>query len=454
LVILKEFLEKIAGENFMKKLLLMLLLIVTVMSLTLTGCKKQPGSAGASADETVTLSVYMQIDIADPQYEYWPVTLEAFAQKHPNIKLEFEYVSGEQFHDKFQAMAATGDIPDLFTTYAGARSSYILDRGLVKDLRPNLTDEIKSHYTSAIWDPQGPNGEIYIISPNMSVCTVVYVNTRLQKELGLATPKTLDELIGQVPTIRAKGYTPLMFANKGVWQAQSLLLSMLTDRMAGKAWFDRARAGTAKFTDKGFVDALAVIKRLVDTQTFPAGVNQLEGPEGWGDFVQGKSVYLLDAGWRISALKSAAKPEDYAGYEAIAFPAVAGEVTRGSSAATLGEALAMNAKLSGAKAGAAWEFLNFIYGQEGCEILMKYGTVPTYKLDYSKFDVDNLNLQYIELTNNQSMGYVIDAVMDGEGVNNVLNPGIQAVMIGDKTPAQLAAEYEAWVAANDSNRKK
>jgi raffinose/stachyose/melibiose transport system substrate-binding protein len=433
----------------MKKTFLTVLLITAGLSLVWAAGKKE-----ASSDDTVTLSVYMQIDIADPQYKYWPVTLDAFAKKYPNIKLEFEYVSGEQFHDKFQAMAAAGEIPDLFTTYAGARSSYILDRGLVKDLRPYLTDEFKSHYNSAIWDPQGPNGEIYIISPNLAVCTAVYVNTKLQKELGLTTPKTLNELIAQAPAIRAKGYTPLMFANKGVWQAQSLLLSMLVDRMAGKAWFDRARAGTAKFTDKGFVDALAVIKRLVDTQVFPAGVNQLEGPEGWGDFVQGKSVYLLDAGWRISALKGAAKPEDYAGYGVIAFPAIEGEVTRGSSAATLGEALAMSAKLSGAKADAAWKFLSFIYGQEGCEILMEYGTVPTYKLDYSKFNVDNLNKQYIDLINNQSMGYVIDAVMDGEGVNNLLNPGIQAVMIGDKTPAQLAAEYEAWVAANDSNRKK
>jgi raffinose/stachyose/melibiose transport system substrate-binding protein len=38
---------------------------------------------------------------------------------------------------------------------------------------------------------------------------------------------------------------------------------------------------------------------MVDTQLFPPGVNQLEGPEAWGAFVQGKAVYLLDAGWRI-----------------------------------------------------------------------------------------------------------------------------------------------------------
>jgi raffinose/stachyose/melibiose transport system substrate-binding protein len=410
--------------------------------------------SSAASTDTVTLSVYAQFDLAQPQSAYWPVTVDAFQKKYPNIKLDFEYVSGEAFHQKFQAMAASGDIPDLFTCYAGARSSYILDRGMVKDLRPWLTDAFKKNYNAAIWSPQGPNGEIYIISPNMAVCTVVYVNTKLQKKLGLSMPKTLDEMIAQVPAIRAAGLTPLAFGNKSQWQAQSFLLSMLTDRMAGTAWFDKAMKGTAKFTDKPFVDAIAVEKQMIDTKLLPAGVNQIETPQAMEEFIQGKAVYLLDAGWRVSGLKKAAAPEDYAGYAAIAFPAVKGEVVHGSSAATTGEALAMNSKLTGAKAEAAWNFLSFIYGQEGSDILMKYGTVPTYKLDYSKYDIDSLNKQYIQLINSQSMGYVIDAKMDGEGVNNLLNPGLQAVMMGTKTPAQLAGEYEAWVAANDSNRKK
>jgi raffinose/stachyose/melibiose transport system substrate-binding protein len=229
---------------------------------------------------------------------------------------------------------------------------------------------------------------------------------------------------------------------------------MLTDRMAGKAWFDKARAGTAKFTDPQFASALDVVKRMVDTQLFPPGVNQLEGPEAWGAFVQNQAVYLLDAGWRISALKGAASAADYANYQVIAFPAISGEVTRGSSAATLGEAIAMNAKLSGAKADAAWNFMSFVYGPEGSDILLRHGTVPTYKLDLSAYSLDHLTKQYIELIGSQTMGYVIDAVMDGEGVNNLLNPGIQAVMMGSKTSSRLAAEYEAWVAANDTNRKK
>ncbi|MDR2481258.1 MAG: extracellular solute-binding protein [Spirochaetaceae bacterium] len=430
----------------MKKLMIGLLTAVCVLAVS---CSKENKNG-----EAVTLSVYMQMDLAHPMSEYWPVTLEAFAQKYPDIKLEFDYISGEPFHDKFQAMAASGDIPDLFTCYAGTRSSYLLSRGLVKDLRPYLDDQFKSNFNGAIWEPQGPNGEIYIVSPNIAVCTEIFVNTKLQKQLGLDMPLTLDEMIAQAPEIRKAGLTPLMFANKASWQATSLLLSTLVDRTAGRAWFDAAISGAAAFSDAPFVDALSIIKRMVDTQLFPQGVNQLEDPESWGAFVQGKAVYLLEAGWRIAALKNAAAPEDYEQYQVIPFPAVNGEVNKGSSAGTLGEALAMNAHLSKEKADAAWKFISFIYGEEGADILMKYGSLPTYKLDYSRYDIDALNRQYIELTGVQPLGYVIDGKMDGEGVHNILDSGLQAVMMGTKTPEELASEYEAWVAANDPVRKK
>ena len=428
-----------------KRIVVLLLCVIAFMA----ACNRE-----TIPDGVIVLRGYAQMDLANPQALQWIETLEAFERAHPNIRIEWEYAAGELFHDRFQAMVAANDVPDIFTVYAGARSGYLFNRNLVKDIRPFLTPEFMAQFTSSIWEPQGPNGEIWIISPRLAVCTVIYVNTRLQRELGLENPETLDELIAQVPAIRQAGLTPLMFGNGGVWQAQSFLLSMLVDRMAGREWFDRAKAGTAHFTDPQFVAALDIVRRMVDTQLFPAGVNQIQGPEAWAAFVRGEAVYLLDAGWRIPALLNAATPEDFASYSVIGFPAISGEVTSNSSAATLGEAIGMNANLSGARAEAAWTFMSFIYGQVGSEILLRHGVVPTFNLNLDGIEIDHLTRQYIELVNSQSMGYVIDAVMDGEGVNNILNPGIQAVMMGHETSASLAARYEAWVAANDSNRRR
>jgi raffinose/stachyose/melibiose transport system substrate-binding protein len=434
----------------MKKFLLCVLLTTAVAVTGFAGGQK--GAAGANG--TVTLTGYMQIDPADPQYAYWGPTLDAFTKAYPNIKLDFEYVTGEQFHDKFQTMAASGQIPDLFTCYAGARSSYLIDRGLVKDLRPYLTDAVKAKYNSAIWQPQGKNGEIYIVSPNMAVCTVVYANPAVLSKLGLKPARTMAELTGQVAAIRGAGLEVMTFGNNAQWPGSSILLSALVERTGGTAWFDKAMSGAAKFSDKPFVDALAVIKQMMDSRILPAGVNQLTGMNAITEFVNGKAAYMLQSGWSQSSIKGAADPAMYAQIEPLPFPDIAGDQSPGANAATLGEALAMGAKLSKEKADAAWTFLSFIYGEPGMDLFMKAGEVTTYKLDLSKYDIEPLTRKYIDMIGKQKMGYVIDAKMDGEGVNNVLNAGIQAVMIGDKTPQQVATEYETWVAKNDSNRKR
>jgi hypothetical protein len=43
--------------------------------------------------------------------------------------------------------------------------------------------------------------------------------------------------------------------------------------------------------------------------------------------------------------------------------------------------------------------------------------------------------------------------MDAQGVQQVINAGLQELVLGSTTAKDLAAKYESWVAANDSNRK-
>jgi raffinose/stachyose/melibiose transport system substrate-binding protein len=421
--------------------------LMALAFLFLAGC-------GGKNDGTITLTGYIQIDPADPQYASWNPTLAAFSELYPNIKLDFEYVTGEQFHDKFQIMATARQIPDLFTLYAGQRSGYILNRGLAMDLRPFLTDEFKANYNEAIWEPQGPNGEIYIIAPNMAVATVIYANPALLSGLGLSPATTLNELIAQVPTIRGAGFDVLMFGNSAVWPGSSLLQSALLERTAGKDWFARAMSGEAKFSDRPFVESLEVIKRMTDARVFSAGMNQLSGLNAITEFVNGRSAYLLQAGWSLSAIRAAADPEFFNTILVLPFPDLPNDLNPGSNVATLGEAIGMSSRLGKEKAEAAWAFLSFLYGEFGMDALMRKGSDVTYRLDLSKYDIDPVMRQYIEMTDRQHMGWIIDAKMDGEGVNLVLNPGIQAITIGSKTPQQVADEYEAWVAANEAGRRR
>jgi raffinose/stachyose/melibiose transport system substrate-binding protein len=67
-------------------------------------------------------------------------------------------------------------------------------------------------------------------------------------------------------------------------------------------------------------------------------------------------------------------------------------------------------------------------------------------------DLDVLIKQLNAFIAETPSGYVIDSVMDAEGMA-VLHAGLQEMIMGSKAPKQVGQTYEEWVAANDSNRK-
>ena len=420
--------------------------------LFLTGSFLFANGSDESSDGAIVLKTYFQMDPAAEQYKGHAAVMEAFEAARPDVTFEHEYATGEAFHQKFQAMVASRKLPDVFTTYIGKRTAYVTETGNALDLREYLTDDFMARFSSSTWEPQGAGGEIYTIAPSMAVCHAMYVNTDLLAKLGLEIPSTYEELLAQVEPIRAAGYYPVSMGNKDQWVVNSWLLSAFVERLGGKAWFNKAMSGEASFTDKPFVESLAIINEMVQKNVFSPGVNQMSNTEADQEFYQQKSVYLIDAGWRTSGMVNELPQEQQDAIKMIVFPALPGEVSPNSSAAVLSEGFGMNAKLSGTAQGqAAYDFIAFNAGEEGASLRLEYGEIPTFKLDYSQFDLPGLQLEYAQFQQDHPMGYVIDSMMDGEGMG-LLNPDIQAMMFGNLSPEDVASRYEAWVAENDSNR--
>lgn len=428
--------------------------LLTAVFLLAFGSSVFASGSQETADEGIVLSTYLQIDPANPQQKGYVEMQAAFEASRPDITFQHEYATGEAFHQKFQAMVASRELPDVFTTYIGKRTAYVTETGNAMDLNEYLTDDFKNQFSAATWEAQGPNGEIFTIAPSMAVCHAMYVNTTILDELGLDIPKTYEELLAQVEPIRAAGYYPVSMGNKDQWVVNSWLLSAFVDRMGGKEWFNKAMVGDASFTEAPFVKSLEFVSEMVEKNVFSPGVNQMSNTEADQEFYQQKSAYLIDAGWRTSAMVTTLPQEQQDAIKMIVFPALPGEVSSNSSAAVMSEGFGINSKLSGTQEGqAAFDFIAFYTGKEGSEIRLGTGEIPTFKLDYSGKDMPGLQMAYVKFQQDHPMGYVIDAKMDGEGMG-LLNPDIQAMMFGNITAAEVAERYEAWVVENDSNRMK
>jgi raffinose/stachyose/melibiose transport system substrate-binding protein len=402
--------------------------------------------------EKIKLTMFDYLDLTDPvevknREEMW----DAFSKLYPDIEIEREFGFSEAYHNKLQPMAVAGQIPDIIFLWPGKRTAYVTGRGLIKDLRPWIKGH-EAEFAGGALNAQGPNGEIYELPEQMTATHVMYTNEKLLKELGLTFPKTLDELIAQGETIRAAGLIPISMANKDGWQMQSCLLSALTERAGGLDWYDKAIVGEASFADAEFVNALSVIDTLAKNEMFMPGINQADYGAGLTEFVNERAVYHIDGGWRVNSLVGELSDEQKTYITLNTFPDIPNQKGQaGSTAMVAGTGFGMNANLEGEKAEAAWKFIWFWSGPEGSKIRQKNGALTAYNLPEND-DLDILIKQLNKFVATTPSGYVIDAVMDAEGMS-VLHAGLQEMIMGAKTPEQVAQEYEAWVAANDSNRK-
>lgn len=438
----------------MKKILATVIFsLIALTSVFASGAKEEV----VGDDGVITLSGYMQIDPANPAYAGHNAVVEAFEEEYPNIKLDIEYASGEAFHQKFQAMAASRKIPDIFTCYGGARTAYIQEPGLVLDLNDTdyLTEDFKSKFKSVTFKAQGDDGELWMIPPTLAVCHVVYANRAILDELGLDYPKTFEEMISQVPTIREAGYYPISMGNKDPWVVNSWLLSLLVDRTGGPEWFMDAAKGRkgATFNDRAFVKTLEIIQTMCEEDLFSPGVNQMGNGEADQEFYQSKSVYLIDAGWRTGGMDSQLSKDFTKNIEMHVFPAIEGEVRSNTSTSVTGEGFGIAKAIEGTKkADAAWKFISFYTGEKGSKIFAQHGDIPTCNIDFSDIEMGVMQKKYADFQETHEMGYVFDSVMNGEGVS-LLNANIQAMMMGNGDPKEIAAQYEAWVAKRDTNRE-
>jgi len=429
-------------------------ILATIAVLVLLGGFSFAGGQSESRvsdDGTITLQVQHYLDLADNvSAGNFEVLVEAFHESNPDIQLEFDYLFNEPYHNKLQSSAIAGQLADVVFLWPGKRTGDVTGSGAIKDLRPWI-EEMDAEFAPAALAPQGPNGEIWELPEQVTATHVMFTNDRLLDELGLEFPETLEELIAQGEVIREAGYIPIAMDNGDGWQMQSCLLSALVERTGGREWFDRARTGEASFSDPEFVEAVEVIEALHANDMFSPGINQAAYGQALTDFVTEKAVYFIDGGWRTSNLTGEMTPDQYEYVSYNVFPELPTERGQaGATAIVAGTGFGMNAELEGAEADAAWEWIYFFAGPEGSAIKADQGWLPAVQIPLPD-DTPVLTKKLAAFVGSTPGGYVVDAVMDAEGMG-VLHPLLQEMMFGNVTPQEVGDRYEAWVAANDSGR--
>lgn len=412
----------------------------------------------AFAQEMVKLTVlnYQQADQAGYQEDVkiW----EDFEKANPDIDLEMEVLFNDPYHQKLQAYAAAGTLPDVFYVWPGSRSAVIHEKKLAKDLSKLLGPSYLKDFTGAATNPANQLGKYMAMLPqSFTYTSVMYVNKKIFADNGLKVPTTYAELKASVPKLKAKGIAVMMLPNKDKWPGQSCFFSAVAGRIAGDKFFDDVLAGKAKFTDKPFVDALTVVENFYKDGIIPRTDNAVGYGEGPGLFAQGKAAIFVDGDWRTGAyitdkasgkalIDPKAQASDFALMNLVTLP---GEKFPGATSAVAGTgwAIAGSIPAGSAKEKAAVRLIQYLYSEKVQGIRYSTGAyVPTRKGVKAELEPMPSMLPAFYAAN-PNTSYVIDGINGLDpSVAEAINNGVVDIGNGTKTAKQVAEEVQATFA--------
>jgi len=449
----------------MKKISVLTLALLMVVSATFAQGTKE----NAAADGQVELTVLNYIDMSEPNSANEVAMIwDRFTAENPDIKIVREDLFNEPFHQKTEAYVASGQLPDVLYMWPSGRSTSLHTTKSVKDLMPFLEkDGLVKSYNPATLIPQfgGYLGEL----PNGITTThMLYVNTKVLRDNGLAMPKSYADMKAMVAPLKAKGIDLIAMDNMDAWVMQSCLFSMVVGRFGGTDWYPSLASGKTNFNDAWFINSLKLIDDMYASEMIKR--NSLTSPYGSsrGRFASGKAAFYIDGDWSTGSFQTdittgqalVGRDAQANDFEMIVMPSLPGEVISNSNSGVVGTGYGMSANLvaGSAKEAAAWRLIKFLQGEYVQTYRLSTGaSFPSnLKVDVAKV-VKEANLEpfvakraaYYEKYN--TITPVIDGVLAGD-VYNVINTGLQEIGLGKKTPAQVGQDvqkaWEGWKKAN------
>ena len=369
----------------------------------------------------------------------------AFMEKNPNITIVREVFSVDQMRETVNTAMASGTGPDVISYDSGPGYAGVLaDAGL---LLPLDTYNEQYGWTERIAAPAIEtttiDGTLYGLPQQTDLIGMYYNKTLLDQE-GLTVPETLDDLVTFCGQATEKGYIPIAFADNEGWEAFHQF-SMTANQMVGPEGIQALLHSEGSWNTPEIVTAIdAYFVRLRDAGCFPDDPVAITYNDGNPLFYNGEALLHTTGSWLAGEMEEA-MPDYEIGF--VPFPEIEGGKGR---VWISGVGAAWFITSSTAHPDEAAAFLDFLVSPEAGKMWIEGSKVfVPFEVDLSTIEVSPLTRLVVETLQTAGdegvqFGYNVDVLAPPE-FNEMMSSGFQAILVGDKTAEQQAADLQtAW----------
>lgn len=220
-----------------------------------------------------------------------------FTRANPGINVKFEAFAVENYATILSTALAAGKGGDVIHTraYGGleqfAKAGYLLplDPATVPELA-NLPDDARASLTLRA------DGKVYSYA-FASQTLGLFINNTVFKDAGLTPPTTWDEMIAVSKALKAKNIVPLANGTATAWMCE-VFTSVFTNPLLGPGFTDDLLAGRATFSDPRYVGALGKLLELRDYM--PQGFTGIDYPTAQQLFLSGRAAMFAGGSFEIA----------------------------------------------------------------------------------------------------------------------------------------------------------
>ncbi len=451
----------------MKKKLIAGLLVTAMAMASLAGCAAAPAPAASgdaaapaateaaapaateaaapAAEGDVTLK-WALWDIASTVY-YQPL-IDAFEAEHPDIKIEMVDLGSTDYSTVLGTqLSGSGSDFDVVTIKDVPGYMTLVNKGVLEPLTDKISaDGIDLGAYNGITDQVTIDGSLYEL-PFRSDIWVLYYNKDVFDKAGVAYPTndmTWDEYdkLARSVTDTTAG-SEVYGAHYHTWRSTVQLMGILDGKQS-------IVDGTYDFT-KPYYDM--VLAQQADGVCMDYATLKTQGLHYSDAFAQGNIGMMNMGSWFISTLINKLQTGEYtdcANWGIVKYPHAEG-VEPGSTLATI---TGLSIPTSAPNKDAAWEFVKFVTGEKGAQVMAETGNIPAMTNDaiveaissmegfpqddtskealvtshtYLEMPANPLSSEIETVLNEQHDLIMTESETVDEGVTN-MNEGVQAIL--------------------------
>jgi ABC-type glycerol-3-phosphate transport system substrate-binding protein len=376
---------------------------------------------------------------------------QEFARKYEaktGVKINFElYAPSDSYSQKVRAAAQSGNLPDIFGILGEKRDfSSFVKAGHVLDLTPYMEESGQAwkncFFAKALsvnefrqGNSYGVKAGIYAVPIDIMTIRVLY-NKDLFKELGLnpdEPPKTFQEFLDIGGKIRQAKMQGLVSG----W-GESWMIGCLADNYAfnimGEDKVLATIRGEVPYTDPDWVRVLTLFKEMQDSGVLSNGLVTMVNKTAEQLFANGRAVFAFNGSWCVNVYKAMNPRLNYAAM----LPPKASEKFPMSIWGGAGSSFMVNAKSKNKEE--AVKFLKWLTDRDQQAYLAETTLNPPANKD-ALSKISPILAQFADNMERTTHPNAWD-ISESPQVIETFNKGIQSIIIGEKSPQEVAQETQ------------